>query len=397
MASVTTYPGPDSTRDIQFAFSSCQKKSSDDKAFQEIYSHFARADASAQSPAFFMIHMGDLHYADIAQNDILLYRNRIRQVVSESNVHRLMNSIPMSYMYDDHDYGRNNAGFSSPSREAALRAYRKYVPSYALPSENASYHAFSVGRVRVIVTDLRALAMKEPNSTVATEQRQWLFSEFATAANYSVLVWMSSKPWIARSTSKGDSWGGFASERRAIADELVRLNVTNLIMIAGDAHMLAADNGSNSDYAKDGGAGFPVLQAAPLAHFGTSKGGPYSSGCFAYRFFRNRQYGLMKLSRLSEEGGPCIRFEGYKSGENVPKILFERCGKLSGISGSGGNENGCSLPMFPVWVGVIIGLGATAFVILCAVVIMLVRRKKKRMKSVSKENVSSADGNSNEG
>lgn len=36
--------------------------------------------------------------------------------------------------------------------------------------------------------------------------------------------------------------------------------------------MLAFDDGSNSDYSDDGGAGFPVMQAAPLDRWGSTKG-----------------------------------------------------------------------------------------------------------------------------
>ncbi|CAN8069670.1 unnamed protein product [Agarophyton chilense] len=382
IASVTTYPPPDSTRDIHFAFSSCQGNPSDDDAFKHIYSHFVSAEASLQPPNFFMIHMGDLHYADISKNDVSLYGIQFRQVASATNVHRVMRSMPMAYMYDDHDYGANNAGFSSPSRKAALQAYRRYVPSYQLPSEDASYHAFSVGRVRVIMTDLRAMARKEANSTLSTEQRLWLFSQFAAAGNFSVLVWMSSKPWIARSRTNGDSWGGYSEERRAVADELVRLNVTNLIMIAGDAHMLAADNGSNSDYSSSGGAGFPVLQAAPLARRGTSKGGPYSQGCFAYRLVLNRQYGLVKLSKLGVKGGPCVQFEGYRGGETEPRILFERCGRLSGVTGSGGNEKSCRLPLYPVWIQVLIGIGVVVFSIISCSAFFALHRKLGKQRRV---------------
>jgi hypothetical protein len=42
--------------------------------------------------------------------------------------------------------------------------------------------------------------------------------------------------------------------------------------------MVAIDDGTNSDFSSEGGAGFPVLQAAALDRPGTEKGGPYSHG-----------------------------------------------------------------------------------------------------------------------
>ena len=51
-------------------------------------------------------------------------------------------------------------------------------------------------------------------------------------------------------------------------------------MVSGDAHMVALDDGSHSDYSDDGGAGFPVFHAAALDRPGSIKGGPYSDGAF---------------------------------------------------------------------------------------------------------------------
>lgn len=381
VASVRTFPLLNSTQDITFAFASCQRAAAQDSSFEDIFNRFKHVDKSTSSPTFFMIHMGDLHYGDIQRNDISLYRTMIRKVVTRPTVQRVMSSMPMPYMYDDHDYGRNNAGFSSSSRQAALQAYRRFVPKYDLPSENASYHAFSIGRVRFIVTDLRAFARKERNSTLSSEQREWLFSELGAASKYSVVVWLSTKPWIGRADEGGDSWSGFETERQLIADQLVRLNVTNLVMISGDAHMLAADSGMHSDYSRNGGGGFPVFQAAPLSHYGTSKGGPYSEGCSAFRFFPNKQYGILKLSKLGQEDGPCVRFDGYRKGESESRIVFEKCGRLSGVEGSAGNDASCSLSLFPAWVSALIGLGSVAVVVICAVIGVLIIRRKRRKRA----------------
>ena len=51
-------------------------------------------------------------------------------------------------------------------------------------------------------------------------------------------------------------------------------------MIAGDAHMIAYDDGTNTDYAEGGGAGFPLMHSAPMAQVASYKGGPFSHGCY---------------------------------------------------------------------------------------------------------------------
>jgi hypothetical protein len=49
-------------------------------------------------------------------------------------------------------------------------------------------------------------------------------------------------------------------------------------MVSGDAHMVAIDDGTNSDFTTDGAPGFPVIHAAALDRPGAVKGGPYSHG-----------------------------------------------------------------------------------------------------------------------
>jgi hypothetical protein len=55
------------------------------------------------------------------------------------------------------------------------------------------------------------------------------------------------------------------------AHQIASLNITNLIMVAGDAHLLAMDDGRNNDYSTYGGAGFPLFQSAPMDQYGSDK------------------------------------------------------------------------------------------------------------------------------
>lgn len=323
--------------------------------------------------------MGDMVYSDIRTNNPALYEEALRPVLVRPAVADLFSKVNVAYMYDDHDYGPNNSGFSSPSREAALSNYRAFVPSYSLPSTDASYHAFTIASVRIILTDLRALAGMEEGSTLGARQREWLFQELESAKNYDVVVWMSSKPWIARGRTGADDWGGYAEERRQIANKIKELGIVNLVMVAGDAHMLAMDDGSHSDYSDGGGAGMPVFQAAPLGNFGSGKGGPYSGGCVGYVAVRNYQYGVLKVSKVREEEGPCVRFEGYVKGEEEASLEFERCGVLS-IRGEGGQDTWCQLALFPGWVWGLITLGIVLFVVMVSGIGFWCwqRRKKKK-------------------
>lgn len=65
---------------------------------------------------------------------------------------------PVAYVWGDHDYGGNDADRTSPSRPAAMRTYRQMTPHYPLADgpEEPIYRAFTVGRVRFVMTDTRS-------------------------------------------------------------------------------------------------------------------------------------------------------------------------------------------------------------------------------------------------
>jgi alkaline phosphatase D len=117
-------------------------------------------------------------------------------------------------------------------------------------------------------------------------------------------------PWIAQTGKTGDGWARYCDERREIAKHIDSLDLTpRLVMLSGDAHMLALDDGRHSNYATDGctfseiARGFPVFQAAAFDRRGTIKGGPYSPG------FPVPGPGHFGLVTVTDEGGDTIRVQ----------------------------------------------------------------------------------------
>ena len=190
--------------------------------------------------------------------------------------------MPVAYVWDDHDWG--GADFTVPGRNAAMETFRRYVPHYPLGSTTSSvYQAFSIGRVRFVMTDSRSSRVPtgEEPTMLGPEQKQWLLDELlAASATHALTVWVNPVPWIS-SEEPVDDWNGFPDERAEIAEFIAANDLASgMCMVSGDAHMVALDDGTNSDYSTSGGAGFPVLHAAALDRPGSRKGGPYSHGAF---------------------------------------------------------------------------------------------------------------------
>jgi hypothetical protein len=134
--------------------------------------------------------------------------------------------------------------------------------------------------VRLLLLDTRSARV--PGTTLlGGDQLAWLLDELVrSSATHDLVVVVSPTPWIGAADASSDSWAGFADERRGIADFVADHHLDNIVIAGGDAHMVAIDDGSNSDYSTSGGAAIPVLQAAALDRPGSVKGGPYSEGTF---------------------------------------------------------------------------------------------------------------------
>jgi hypothetical protein len=252
---------PAGASDLRIAVASCARTGSSGRVFDAI---------RAADPDLF-VQMGDFHYGDLATNDLGRYRALLERVVTAPAQAALYRDVPVAYVWDDHDYGPNDADSSSPSREAAWTGYREMVPNVAAASGPIN-QAFTLGRVRVVMTDTRSA--KTPDAMLGAEQREWLLDELRTASrSHAVVLWVNSVPWIAADEPGRDDWGGYADERDEILAAIREASIANLVMVSGDAHMVALDDGTNS-------GGFPVLHAAALDRPGNVRGGPYSDGAF---------------------------------------------------------------------------------------------------------------------
>lgn len=237
-------------------------------------------DAIADAEPLLYLELGDLHYSNLDSTDPAAFRSAFERLLTEPGQAALYRRVPLAYVWDDHDYGPNDAGADSPTRTAARTAYRQVVPSYDLePGDAPIQQAFTIGRVRFVMTDNRS--ERTPASMLGARQEQWLLDELIAASReHAVVVWANPSPWVGDADPTSDTWAGWPDDRRRIADALATAGVDNLVMLSGDAHMVALDDGTNTDYTSAGDGGFPLLHGAALDRPGSVKGGPYSGGAF---------------------------------------------------------------------------------------------------------------------
>ena len=238
----------------------------------------------------------------------------------------MFRSAPVAYMWDDHDFsGGNDSDGTAPGGATARTAYRERVPHYPIgPTDGTIGQAFTVGRVRIIMTDLRSASTPatQPDGPGKTKlgaaQKAWFKQELVAArdAGFPLIIWASPEPWVVAPTAGDDSWGGYATERNELANFIRDNRIRNLVVFSGDMHALAYDDGTHSDYATGGGAPLIVLHSTPLTRDGNLKGGPYTVG----PFLGSQQYGILEVT---DTGGSTIQcqFRGMRVNEGSKFIV----------------------------------------------------------------------------
>lgn len=293
---------PDTPATFSIVVSACARTGSNGLVFE----------AMAAEDALLYVNTGDFHYQNIETSNVGAFRAAYERQITAPAQQALYLQTPIAYVWDDHDFGGNNSTGASAAAPAARLTYRENVPHYEMPAgpgNAAIYQAFDIGSVRFVMTDTRSERDVErmadgSASLLGTAQREWLKQELLNGSrNYGLVVWVNSVPWIAPAGA-ADNWGSYATERAEIANFIADNGITNMLMLSGDAHMLAIDDGTNTDYSTSGGASFPVMQAAALDRPGSSKGGPYSEGGYPGA----GQYGLVTFTHTDD--GMTVKLSG---------------------------------------------------------------------------------------
>lgn len=121
--SFSSYPKAGVPANFKFACGGCSDTGSNTKLYSVV---------KAQNPLL-MLEYGDLHYWNIDTNDAALHRRAIDTVLLAPRRGDLYTSVPIDWVWDDHDFADDNSDGTSPSRPAAQSVYREYFPAYPLP------------------------------------------------------------------------------------------------------------------------------------------------------------------------------------------------------------------------------------------------------------------------
>ena len=273
------------------------------------------------SGAHFLIHHGDMHYRDDPNPNVGNYLAAWDEVFRIPRQGALYASMPLVYTWDDHDFGVNNSDGTSAGRDHVRQAYRLRFPSYPLAEASATEHighAFTIGRVRFVVTDQRSASSTRGSTDNASKtilgatQKAWFKSEVsAAAAAGQLIVWVCSRLFGGNAETGADHWGGFTTERRELVDYIHANAPGRVIVLSADMHAMRI---GSHDFATGGGEPLMTFQVATLDHGtidGAGYGGVSSAGAIAW----SATNGIFGTMQVTDVGGSTIGivWKGFNS------------------------------------------------------------------------------------
>lgn len=246
----------------RIAYGSCAK--SDKK--QPIW------DAILESKPDLFIFLGDNIYADTRDPKVMA--KKYAQLAAQPGFKKLKKSVPICAIWDDHDYGENDAGADYPMKEESKRQFLEFWGESAASPRRARdgiYAAYMFGpagqRVQLILPDLRwnrtplasidmggkdyeawakerhatgksipgPYARQPEDDATMIGESQWTWLEEQLAAPADVRIFGSSLQVIA-DFAGWEGWVNYARDHQRLFQAIREKKAHNLICISGDTH-----------------------------------------------------------------------------------------------------------------------------------------------------------------
>lgn len=256
---------------------------------------------------FATVWLGDWGYPDI---NSAVYLDKHRQHFSDMLGAGPMRDLAMNAVLavtpGDHNLAGNFSEGDYAGMSAMQQAWREHLAQDMEESTGSMHFAFSPApHVKVIVLDLYADLDTGVSGQILSET-QWTFLEAELLGDHDINVICFDTPYMA-----GGYWsdGDLTAELARFADAITAARAdgkTNLVFHA-DTHMVAIDDGTNSQF--DSGETDPgpvVVAAAPADQSVSDKGGTWSEGDY---LVHRHQYVVLTI-----EADGTYNIVGYAAG-----------------------------------------------------------------------------------
>jgi alkaline phosphatase D len=200
-------------------------------------------DAIAARAPDLMLWLGDnVYFREPEWTSLEGMSARYRAYRAAPELRRLLRATSHLAVWDDHDFGPNDADGSFTMKGAALEAFKRYWanPSYGLPRLPGVFGTVALGDVDFFLLDNRFHRFPNRYPPVAEKamfgaaQLEWLKQALvASRATFKVIV-AGGQFWNRR--NRYESFGNFPAEQRALAEWLTERKIEGVLFLSGDRH-----------------------------------------------------------------------------------------------------------------------------------------------------------------
>ncbi len=200
-------------------------------------------DAIAAKRPDMMLWLGDnLYFQQPDYLDPAALAARYRRQRAFEPLQRLLTAAPQIAIWDDHDYGPNDADASYTMKGETLALFKRYWanPSYGLPETAGVFGYAHLGDIDLFLLDDRYYrsgnrAIDGPSKTMlGRAQLAWLRNALLYSRAPLKLVVNGSQMW--NRANRFEGWNHYATEQKAFADWLVANRVNGVVFVSGDRH-----------------------------------------------------------------------------------------------------------------------------------------------------------------
>ena len=239
----------------------------------------------------FFLQTGDWTYPDFGNPgkgynksmELLAETYRKRYDYSYPFNSEVLSKMPVSYLYDDHDFAGNDADGTNEYKLNSVKAYDMFFPHYKMDNpDNGIWQKFRFGDVEFFMLDLRTQRSANLNSVNSQgvfdpqpghsilsgfdiegeNQKSWLENSLKNSdAKWKVIIspvifnpkYMDALndqkiSQLSPKIQKGivDKWAGFPEDIEFLKNLIKDNSIENVIMVSGDSHSSYIDDGENS-------------------------------------------------------------------------------------------------------------------------------------------------------
>lgn len=267
------------------------------------------------------IWLGDNIYGDT--HDMNILKEKYQTQKNNENYKSFAAKVPVIGTWDDHDFGKNDAGKNYPHKEESQQLALDFLnvskDSSVREQEGIySVNSYQVGKkkVKVILLDCRYhrdTLMKDSSKRYIPNlegdilgEAQWTWLEDQLKSNADAYI-IGSGIQILSEEHPYEKWANFPASRKRLMDLLVKTNPKGVIFLSGDRHI------GEFSKIKIPELNFPLydITSSGLTHSATNNTGENNQHRVG-PLVNQKHYGLMKFKEEGEKLHITVSLKGLE-------------------------------------------------------------------------------------